>query len=366
MSKTLNANRKIAIACIVVVLLLPMTFLGPREDISIYRYLVKCVLPLLMVATFALNYYRLIPKAMSGKGRHSLFVSNLCVILVCCSALFFTHKQEMRIIEQERARTETVEKTESKQSRPSKNEHRRNGGFWLSVAVLDTINIVFAIFVAYAMRSNEHINDLERQQKEAEVARQKAELKGLKNQISPHFLLNTLNNIYALAAISTERTQRAVMQLSQLLRHTLYDNQQEMVSLLSEANFISSYIDLMKLRLTSSVKIDVAINVDDSSKTMVAPLLFISLVENAFKHGVAASGASSISVSLYEDDSHIVCDISNSNHPKMSSDRSGHGIGLALVQQRLDALYKGRYEWTKGVDEKDIYHSKIVIDKMTC
>lgn len=367
MSNTLNTNKKIAIACIVVVLLLPLTFLGPREDISIYRYLVKCVLPLLMVTTFAINYYRLIPKAMAGKGRHNLFASNLALIIVCCTTLFFTHNIEMRIIEQERAKTEISQKKneqQSKQDDTTRKNTRRIGGFWFSVAVLDTINIVFAVFVAYAMRSNEHINDLERQQKEAEVARQEAELKGLKNQISPHFLLNTLNNIYALAPISTERTQKAVMQLSQLLRHTLYDNQQEMVSLLSEANFISSYIDLMKLRLTSSVKIDTAINVDDSSKTMVAPLLFISLVENAFKHGVAAAGASSISVSLYEDDAHIVCDIRNSNHPKMSSDRSGHGIGLSLVQQRLDAIYKGRYEWTKGVDEENIYHSKIVIEKM--
>ena len=151
------------------------------------------------------------------------------------------------------------------------------------------------------------------------------------------------------------------MQLSQMLRHTLYDNQQEAVTLLSEAKFISSYIDLMKLRMTSNVHIETNISVAETSRTMVAPLLFISLVENAFKHGVAATGDSFISIALYEDAGSIVCDISNSNNPKTQSDRSGHGIGLQLVQQRLDAIYGNRYTWTKGVDENNMYHSKIVI-----
>ena len=211
------------------------------------------------------------------------------------------------------------------------------------------------------MRSSEHINNLERQQKEAEVARQKAELKGLRNQISPHFLLNTLNNIYALAAISTERTQSAVLQLSKLLRHTLYDNQSEMVTLRSEADFIVSYIDLMKLRLASNIKIETHIDVAEGSQTMVAPLLFISLVENAFKHGVSGSEPCLISISLHEDTGSITCDILNSNNPKTSSDRSGHGIGLQLVRQRLEAIYPGRYEWTKGVEKDGLYHSKLTI-----
>lgn len=363
-------NKKIIITCILLVLLLPITFLGPRENISVTAYLLKTVLPIIMVAAFAINYYKLIPQAMKRNGKHSLMLSNIILISVCCLTLLATHHFEA---EQYRHEREKMEQTEKKQQSVNNRarRHRNVLAFWISATIIDTSIVALAIFVAYAMRSNEHINALERQQKEAEmarqraeVARQKAELKGLRNQISPHFLLNTLNNIYALAAINTERTQKAVMQLSQLLRHTLYDNQQEMVTLLSEAKFISSYIDLMKLRLTSSVKIETNINVDESSNTMVAPLLFISLVENAFKHGVAATGESSINISLYEDARSIVCDISNSNNPKMSSDRSGHGIGLHLVQQRLESIYKGRYSWVKGVDNDNIYHSKIIIEKI--
>lgn len=364
MNKVLSTNKKIAIACTVFVLLLPMTFLGPREDFSIYTYLIKCVLPILMVVTFALNYYRFVPQAMNRNGRHSLFVSNAITVIMCCLLLAGTHMLEMEMYARKAEKTEIRKETNVQERKAEKTKKKkRNDRFWISVTIIDTFNILSAIFMAYAMRSSEHINDLERQQKEAEMARQKAELKGLKNQISPHFLLNTLNNIYALAAINTERTQKAVMQLSQLLRHTLYDNQQEMVTLRSEANFLSSYIDLMKLRLTSNVTIETDIKVAETSKTMVAPLLYISLVENAFKHGVAASGNSFISISLYEDDSNIVCDIRNSNNPKMASDRSGHGIGLQLVQQRLEAVYKGRYSWDKGVDNEGTYNSKIVISK---
>lgn len=356
-------NKKIIITCILLVLLLPITFLGPRENISVTAYLLKTVLPIIMVAAFAINYYKLIPQAMKRNGKHSLMLSNVILVTLCCLTLLASHHFEAEQYRNEREKTEqSISKQRNEETPDDRKMKRRNVvAFWISSSIIDTFIVSLAIFVAYAMRSNEHINALERQQKEAEMARQKAELKGLRNQISPHFLLNTLNNIYALAAIDAGRTQGAVMQLSQMLRHTLYDNQQEAVTLLSEAKFISSYIDLMKLRMTSNVHIETNISVAETSRTMVAPLLFISLIENAFKHGVAATGDSFISIALYEDAGSIVCDISNSNNPKTQSDRSGHGIGLQLVQQRLDAIYGNRYTWTKGVDENNMYHSKIVI-----
>ena len=302
-------------------------------------YLMRCAVPLMMVIVFCINYYKLIPRAIRKNGKSNLLPSNIVIVLLCCTLLCGLHRVEFSRYHKVKEQTELTEKRQegygwkNKDGRPKKRDGR---SFQISATIFDALNIIFAIFVAYAMRSSEHINNLERQQKEAEVARQKAELKGLRNQISPHFLLNTLNNIYALAAISTERTQSAVLQLSKLLRHTLYDNQSEMVTLRSEADFIVSY-------------------------TMAAPLLFISLVENAFKHGVSGSEPCLISISLHEDTGSITCDILNSNNPKTSSDRSGHGIGLQLVRQRLEAIYPGRYEWTKGVEKDGLYHSKLTI-----
>ena len=115
------------------------------------------------------------------------------------------------------------------------------------------------------------------------------------------------------------------------------------------------------------------ISVPDNDNITVAPLLFISLVENAFKHGVSASAPSSISISISVTDSDgkdypesegrtIRCHVSNTNFPKTDTDRSGHGIGLQQVRQRLNATYKEHYRWNYGVDETDgMYHSEIVL-----
>ena len=94
----------------------------------------------------------------------------------------------------------------------------------------------------------------------------------------------------------------------------------------------------------------------------MAPFIFISLVENAFKHGVSPTEPSFISISMVSDGDKIECEIKNSNHPKTSSDKSGHGIGLEQVARRLDLAYAGKYEWERGVDEdENTYYSIITI-----
>lgn len=343
-------SKRIALSCIALIILLPMVSIGPWEEMSLRTYLIRCIMPITIVAVFCLNYYKLVPEAIrkADRGRFAIYnvivVAAGCLFLTGCHYLTFNVRMVREANEKKEVRLEF-----------------RNPRRLITPNIFNALNLIFAIAVAYSIRSKEHIGELEQRQKEAELARQKAEQTGLRNLISPHFLLNTLNNIYALAAISPERTQSAVMQLSRLLRHMLYDNQQEAVTLRSEAEFVMSYINLMQLRLATNVRIETDIRVAENSQTMVAPLLFISLVENAFKHGVSGTAPCFISISLYEEQGTIVCDISNSNNPKTPADRSGHGIGLQLVQQRLEAIYQGRYKWTKGIDENNIYHSRIEI-----
>lgn len=195
----------------------------------------------------------------------------------------------------------------------------------------------------------------------AEAARVAAELGNLRSQINPHFLLNTLNNIYALTAIDHTRAQSAIQQLSNMLRHMLYDNQEQLVSLADEVQFIENYINLMKIRLPQTV--DVKFEKDlENPNTKVAPLLFISLVENAFKHGISSTEPSFIHMSMTQKGNSLCVIIENSNYPKSEKDRSGHGIGLQQVQRRLDLAYYERYEWAKGVsDDGTVYSSTIKI-----
>ena len=195
----------------------------------------------------------------------------------------------------------------------------------------------------------------------AEAARVAAELGNLRSQINPHFLLNTLNNIYALTAIDHTRAQSAIQQLSKMLRHMLYDNQEQLVSLTDEVQFIENYFNLMKIRLPKSV--DVKLEKDlENPHTKVAPLLFISLVENAFKHGVSSTEPSFIHMTMTQKGNSLCFIIENSNFPKSEKDLSGHGIGLQKVQRRLDLAYYEHYEWTKGVnDDGTVYSSTIKI-----
>ena len=193
----------------------------------------------------------------------------------------------------------------------------------------------------------------------AEAARVAAELGNLRSQINPHFLLNTLNNIYALTAIDHTRAQSAIQQLSKMLRHMLYDNQEQLVSLTDEVQFIANYFNLMKIRLPKSV--DVKLEKDlENPHTKVAPLLFISLVENAFKHGVSSTEPSFIHMTMTQKGNSLCVIIENSNFPKSEKDRSGHGIGLQQVQRRLDLAYYEHYEWTKGVNDDGTVYSSII------
>ncbi len=125
-----------------------------------------------------------------------------------------------------------------------------------------------------------------------------AELKNLKNQLNPHFLLNTLNNIYALIAFNCDKAQEAVQELSKLLRHVLYDNQQTFVPLEKELDFIRNYVALMRIRLPQQVEISLHLETDPGSSLLIAPLLFISLIENAFKHGISPTAHSFISIAI--------------------------------------------------------------------
>ena len=214
-----------------------------------------------------------------------------------------------------------------------------------------------------ASRPYDVLNSEEARQ-EAETARAEAELSNLRNQMNPHFLLNTLNNIYALIAFDQEKAQEAVGELSRLLRHVLYENQQDFVPLYKEADFMRNYIELMKIRVTDNVKIDTNINIQPNDSTPVAPLIFISLLENAFKHGISPQGAGNIRIDLNQVNGDITCEIHNTCYPKRENDKSGSGIGLEQVSRRLELMYPDRYTWEKGkTEDGSEYYSIITIKK---
>lgn len=233
--------------------------------------------------------------------------------------------------------------------------------------VVDTImffarNAVMYILVvgaSVAVRMTSGWYRTEAARKDLEHRQAEAELQNLRSQVNPHFLFNTLNNIYTLIQIDSSRAQKAVHDLSNLLRYVLYGGSRPEVPLCEETAFIREYVELMKLRLPPSVKVDVKL--PESSGTMIAPLLFISLIENAFKHGTGNDAPSFVRICIKEENGQVKCETENSYFPKSQvSDRSGSGIGLTNLSRRLEMIYPGRYVFNYGKNG-DVYRASLVI-----
>ena len=337
-------NRHLAGLCHVALwaflFLSPLTF-WRGTGIKFMQYLMYCMQPAMLMVVFYLNYLYLAPKLfVAGKHRYDLLI-NLAMISAFSIALHYWTDFANDIF----------------------GVHQR-----FDDTINDVTNILreglnFCIFAggSTALALARKWVTAEQKLRESETARIQSELKNLRSQINPHFLLNTLNNIYALTAIDQTRAQNAIQQLSKMLRHLLYDNQEREVTLTDEMQFIENYIALMKIRLSQNV--DVTFHRQVALPGIkVAPLIFISLLENAFKHGVSPVEPSFVHISITATEHDITCQIENSNHPKSRDDRSGHGIGLSQVQRRLELSYPGRYTWEKGVNkEGNIYTSTIHI-----
>lgn len=181
------------------------------------------------------------------------------------------------------------------------------------------------------------------------------QLEYLKYQINPHFLMNTLNNIHALVDIDPEKSKQTILELSKMMRFVLYEGNKQGVPLDREIAFLQNYIQLMKLRYTDKVKITVDVPKELPNKE-VPPLMFITFVENAFKHGVSYRQASFIDIAISIGEDKLVFDCRNSRIPK-EDDKHG-GVGLANVKKRLELIYGNRYALDIK-DEQDTYTVKL-------
>lgn len=174
-----------------------------------------------------------------------------------------------------------------------------------------------------------------------EVKNAEMQLDMLKNQVSPHFFMNTLNNIYALVDCDTPRAKEALMKLSKLMRYMLYENEQGRVKISKEFEFIRSYIDLMKLRYADEVSIRL-IFPEEIESLEIPPMLFISYIENAFKHGVSYQQESFINVQFEKRGDKLHFSVTNSLYPDVPKHPKG-GLGLKNNEHRLKLLYGNRY-----------------------
>lgn len=213
--------------------------------------------------------------------------------------------------------------------------------FSILVGFVCGISVLYNIVLRHTLRAF-----IQREQKNMAL---QYELDFLKNQLSPHFLFNTLNNISALIQFDPKRAEESMAKLSKLLRVTLYQTSDRTIPIKEEIDILRKYADLEKLRLDSSYDLQFNVELEDEN-FQIAPLIAMPLVENTIKHSVNPNGKSFAHISIEQKGNTAIFRTENSNFPRKKKSNEG-GLGLATFKKRLDLLYNGRYEYkTETVD----------------
>lgn len=208
-----------------------------------------------------------------------------------------------------------------------------------SISIYTVVTIAAIITLAREWFNKEKIRMETVQQK------LRAELKYLKAQIHPHFLFNTINNIYSLALDKSEKTPGALLKLSELLNYIIYESNTDVISLEKEIDNLSVFIDLEKIRYDDKLDLQFKYSVKTKNIT-IPPLLLLPFVENSFKHGASESISNSwIHISLNEENKKLTFKVENSvDRDTEVFEEEKEGIGLNNVRRRLELLFKDKYE----------------------
>lgn len=198
----------------------------------------------------------------------------------------------------------------------------------------------------------------------------KQELEQLRYQINPHFFMNTLNNIHVLVDIDQEMAKRAIIELSGLMRHALYNSSESVTPLQNEIEFLRQYISLMKLRFDNHLSLKYDLPDAPSFNIVTPPLLFATFIENAFKHGISYQTPSFINISLGVDNDkkeiHFRCENSRNITTQKNTNTEKHGIGLSNVRKRLDLQYGNDYSLIINTEDPQRFIVELTLPTVSC
>lgn len=217
--------------------------------------------------------------------------------------------------------------------------------FYSAVNIYTIVVFFIAVKLLKYWYQNQNIRiELEKENKNSEIAL-------LRNQVNPHFLFNTLNNIDTLIMKDKELASDAVMKLSEIMRYMLYGSNTEYVPLSREIDYLKSYISLQKIRFKNPNFVKFEIKGNQNNK-LIAPMLFIPFVENAFKHGAKNSNSGMVAITLTTGLNQIDFEVINhlSNSGLQSKDATS-GIGLNNVKRRLELIYQNQYDLDIDIKE---------------
>lgn len=297
-------------------LIFNIPFFSTNPPATTIEYVLRIIPYLLFAAVFYVNYFYLVPRFLFSKRYIFFFLYNIIVYALCI--LILREAPTWQIFE---------------------GINRRVPRFDVEFVLRRIISLVTMTGISVAIRITGRWFQSESLRKDLEKEHLQSELMNLKNQLNPHFFFNTLNTIYGLIVQDQTQAQDAVHRLSKLMRYLLYDSNEKYVPLSKEIDFIKHYIDLMKLRSAPDLKVCCTFPVIVPPDLMIAPLLFISLIENGFKHGISGEHASEIIIRMDINYDFVVFIIRNTDFAKKDNDKSGSGIGLKNLKKRLNLLY---------------------------
>jgi len=297
--------------------------LFPEQTFSLYFIISNSA----YISFYYLNSLLLIPKLLAQKKAisYTLIILGLLIFFGMLPRMYHTFFGEIQ-------RFNTA-------LRPN-----RSGNFLPPLLSPNSLAIFLLVFIfSTGIKVINQWFTTERRNKEIQNEKLQAELSFLKAQINPHFLFNTLNNIYSLAASHSEYTAEAVMKLANIMRYVLTEAKNDTVTLEKEIQLTKNYIELQKMRITEKTPVEFSI-LGEPNGMQIAPLLFLPFIENAFKYGVSARDLSPISIRLQVNTQSVQLDVKNNKCVSSSVRPSDNtGIGIHNTRRRLELIYPDHY-----------------------
>ncbi|WP_139957985.1 sensor histidine kinase [Flavicella sediminum] len=326
-------NKKITIVSHVLVWLLLFCLpylLSYGQEQEIYRLIAHFWIPLVFsLMIFYFNYFVLIDRFLFPKKMLPFVILNGLMII-----LFVFLKEYI----EDNFFQELLRKS-------TRSERSVRLPFKMAI-YMQLLSYMAPLLFSIALKTTKRWSTIEAERKEASHFKLKSELQHLHYQLQPHFFFNSLNNIYSMVDVSPEQAKSSIHSLSKLMRYLLYETNLEMVPLAKEIDFLKKYINLMALRVSDNTTIHSSFPLQETG-IQIAPLLFVSLIENAFKHGVSATKQSRIDISMSCENKRVLFTVENNNYPKKTDDKSGSGIGLQNLEKRLELLYADKFSFTR-------------------
>jgi len=229
---------------------------------------------------------------------------------------------------------------------------QENIGYFSGAGLMIYVSLGFVILLASTIKLSRHWLQSQQDKAQLEIQNRKSELALLRSQVNPHFLFNTLNNIDTLIRKNPDKASDSVLKLSEIMRYFIYEATSDKVPLEKEVDYLRNFIELQRIRHKDPGFIRFRVS-GSPGNMIIAPMLFIPFVENAFKHGTKGDRIPAITVDLWIDHKEIRFEVVNfvERHHEYIKD-AGKGIGLANVIRRLDLIYPWQYSLSINEDEE--------------